>query len=181
MKKKKEPDFPELRIGMCCLCGDYTDKSRTTMLNGLEVCPDCLEALRGGWLYLPAMLGLCCGLRAGEVCGLRWSDVDLDAGSLVIRHSVDSSVPGKPVLKSTKTGRLAKIGLPEEVKNELRLAHIARCGEWVVCEDAKCVQIATARRRAKGQDVEVSPGGSSLILSFCPGGSRSGPGSWASV
>jgi integrase len=26
------------------------------------------------------VLAACCGMRRGEVCGLRWSDVDLDGG-----------------------------------------------------------------------------------------------------
>jgi integrase len=28
------------------------------------------------------------GLRRGEACGLRWSDVDLDAGTLTVRHTI---------------------------------------------------------------------------------------------
>ena len=34
------------------------------------------------------LLALQCGLRIGEVCALKWTDVDLDAGTLHIRHTV---------------------------------------------------------------------------------------------
>jgi integrase len=30
------------------------------------------------------------GLRRGEACGLRWTDVDLEKGSLVVRHTLDT-------------------------------------------------------------------------------------------
>ena len=36
------------------------------------------------------------GLRRGELCGLRWVDLDLDARTVSVRHTV-ISVSGKPV------------------------------------------------------------------------------------
>src|SRR5262245_8342513 len=36
------------------------------------------------------------GLRRGELCGLKWSDVDLDGRSLVVRHTL-TSVEHRPV------------------------------------------------------------------------------------
>jgi integrase len=41
------------------------------------------DRLYAGWLLL-----LCRGLRRGEMAGLRWSDVDLDAGRLAIRQTL---------------------------------------------------------------------------------------------
>ena len=44
------------------------------------------------------------GLRRGEVCGLRWEDIDLDAGTLTVlvtRPVVD----GKPIIKPPKSRR----------------------------------------------------------------------------
>ncbi|HXY45876.1 MAG TPA: site-specific integrase [Acidimicrobiales bacterium] len=42
------------------------------------------------------------GCRRGEVCALHWEDVDLDAGSILIRRSV-AIVPGGAVERGTKT------------------------------------------------------------------------------
>lgn len=44
---------------------------------------------RHGDLRVPLLLTVSLGLRASEVTGLRWRDVDLDAGRLHIRHQVD--------------------------------------------------------------------------------------------
>ena len=41
-----------------------------------------LEALRGRPFYLIASLALATGMRRNEILGLRWRDVDLDAGRL---------------------------------------------------------------------------------------------------
>ncbi len=46
------------------------------------------------------------GLRRGELCGLRWVDVDLDARTVSVRHTV-ISVCGKPVHGDVKTSRVA--------------------------------------------------------------------------
>jgi integrase len=54
----------------------------------------------GPLFHLAAMTGL----RRGELCGLRWSDVDLHAGSLVVRRSV-TTVAGRPVAGAPKTAR----------------------------------------------------------------------------
>jgi integrase len=41
-----------------------------------------IRAVSGTDLFVPVMLGLTCGLRSGEICGLRWPDIDLEAGIL---------------------------------------------------------------------------------------------------
>ena len=48
-----------------------------------------LEHLRGKPLYLLASLALGTGLRRNEMLGLRWGDVDLDAGRLTIEQSLE--------------------------------------------------------------------------------------------
>lgn len=45
---------------------------------------------------------VCCGLRAGEVCGLRRSDLNLEAGTLQIVQQV-VSVDGRPMVSTPKT------------------------------------------------------------------------------
>ncbi|MBM4489716.1 tyrosine-type recombinase/integrase [Rhodococcus hoagii] len=88
------------------------------------------------------------GLRRGEVCGLRWSDVDLEAGSITIannRVSVNGSVvegdpktdrsartlPLTPALKkSLKTAR------KRQAKERLALGEAYGPGTYVVCDEA---------------------------------------------
>jgi len=56
------------------------------------------------------LLAALTGMRRGELCGLRWSDVDLAAGWLEVRRSV-VAVPGGLAVKSTKTGEGRRISL----------------------------------------------------------------------
>jgi integrase len=80
-----------------------------------HVAGDRLEAL-----YVTA-IGL--GLRQGELLGLRWSDVDLEAGMLTIRHTLQR---GTRTLAEPKTERARRtLQLPSEVTAALR-AHRKR-------------------------------------------------------
>jgi integrase len=77
---------------------------------------------RHGALYLTA-LGT--GLRQGELLGLRWADVDLDAGRLRVRHTL-ANVKGELTLLQPKTDRSRRnVMLPNAVVTELR-AHRTR-------------------------------------------------------
>jgi integrase len=67
------------------------------------------------------------GCRRGEVCGLHWEDVDLDAGSVFIRRAV-VSVPGGPIERGTKTGDVRRIAIGPRTTELLR-AHLDRCRE----------------------------------------------------
>ena len=55
-----------------------------------------LHHLRGGPLYLPALVSAYTGLRRGEICGLRWKDLDLDKGTLHVCQQVQN-IGGKLV------------------------------------------------------------------------------------
>ena len=59
------------------------------------------------------------GARRGEVCALRWTDVDLDKRTLVIRHSIAKSGNGV-VQKDTKTHASRRIALDESTVAILR-------------------------------------------------------------
>src|SRR5262249_48290453 len=79
-----------------------------------------LERLRGTPLYLLASLGLATGMRRNEMLGLRWRDVDLDAGRATIEQSLEQC-GGVIRMKGPKTeaGRRT-ISLPPHICDELR-------------------------------------------------------------
>jgi integrase len=58
------------------------------------------------------------GARRGEVCGLRWSDVDETASTVTIRRSV-ASVAGGTVVKETKTHAARRIAVDPETMEAL--------------------------------------------------------------
>jgi integrase len=51
------------------------------------------------------------GARRGELCGLRWGDIDVEAGELLIERSVVTGEDGRLVVKSTKTHAARRIAL----------------------------------------------------------------------
>jgi integrase len=53
-----------------------------------------LDAARGIRLALPVLLAVTTGLRRGELVGLRWQDVDLEAGKLAVRQSLELTKAG---------------------------------------------------------------------------------------
>lgn len=82
--------------------------------------PTMLAALQGRMMYPIAVVALGTGMRRGELCGLRWQDVDLDAGSLRVEQSLEQTRGGlrfKPP-KSTRSRRT--ITLSPVVVAELR-------------------------------------------------------------
>jgi integrase len=68
-------------------------------------------------LYITAVAT---GLRQGELLGLRWEDVDLDEGQIVVRRALQR-VDGKPTFVETKTSRSRRtVGLPTVAREALR-------------------------------------------------------------
>jgi integrase len=88
------------------------------------------------------------GLRRGELCGLRWSDVDLSAGTITVTHN-RVSVNGQPIESQPKTDRSARtLPLTPALTTALRRALATQKterialgpdygpGEHVVCDQA---------------------------------------------
>ena len=67
------------------------------------------------------------GMRLGELMALRWSDIDMNAGRVVVRRSVYLGVIDTP-----KGGRSREIPLSDQVLDVLKT--LKRRGEYVFCQ-----------------------------------------------
>jgi integrase len=84
-----------------------------------------LEAIRGHRLEALFTVAVVTGLRQGELLGLRWSDVDLAAGTLTVRQALQR-VDGTLQAVETKTARSRRtVPLPVLALDALR-AHRTR-------------------------------------------------------
>jgi integrase len=86
-----------------------------------------IEAMRGTSLHIPALLAVMCGLRRGEICALRWRNVDLNAASLSVVESLEQTRTGLR-FKSPKSRKGRSVALSQTVVDELR-AHRTRRAE----------------------------------------------------
>lgn len=67
-----------------------------------------VAAARNDRLGSMAVLALATGMRMGEVLGLRWCDVDLDAGVLRVTYALQR-INGKLTLVQPKTERSRRV------------------------------------------------------------------------
>jgi integrase len=72
-----------------------------------------LEAVSGQKYEALYVLSLTCGLRMGESLGLKWSDIDLDAGTLRVNRQLqrmrrDGDKSGTLVFRSPRTPAAAQ-------------------------------------------------------------------------
>ncbi|HEX9323363.1 MAG TPA: site-specific integrase [Xanthobacteraceae bacterium] len=63
------------------------------------------EGLRGSFLYPVVVLAIGTGMRRGELCALRWQDVDLEGGKLEVRRSLEETTAGGLRFKEPKSAR----------------------------------------------------------------------------
>jgi integrase len=62
-----------------------------------------LEAIHQDRLEALYVLAVTAGLRQGELLGLKWKDLDLDAGTLQVRRTLSGSKNGAPIFGLPKT------------------------------------------------------------------------------
>ncbi|MDZ4684444.1 MAG: tyrosine-type recombinase/integrase [Planctomycetaceae bacterium] len=85
-----------------------------------EQCEDLLKAAAGHRLEAVFVLAITTGLRAGELFGLQWDDVDLDHGTLTVRHSLEE-INNHTRLKPPKSkAGLRMVRLPQMAIDSLR-------------------------------------------------------------
>ena len=73
-----------------------------------------LEVAEPEWFVL-LLIALRTGLRVGELLALKWEDVDLKVGRLVVRRTLWNGQEGSP-----KSGRAREVPLGDEVLRELQ-------------------------------------------------------------
>ena len=86
------------------------------------------------------MLAALTGMRRGELCALRWTDLDLTLGIVGVSRSV-VVVPGGLAEKSTKTDRARKVAL-DAVGIALLTEYRAQVDEWAKEAGAKLAKDA---------------------------------------
>jgi integrase len=98
-----------------------------------------LSAVRGGRMRALYLLAVTTGMRQGELLGLRWADVDLEAGTPSVRRTL-SMTKDSPTFTAPKTAKSRRsIGLINAASEALRghlkrqLAEIEAMGDE--CED----------------------------------------------
>jgi integrase len=84
-----------------------------------------IEALRDTPLFVPTLLAVLCGLRRGEICALRWRNVDLANGQLSVVQSLEQTKAGLR-FKSPKSGKGRTVALSATVVEELRAHRVRR-------------------------------------------------------
>ena len=98
-----------------------------------------VKAAEGEWRTM-IVVALRTGMRHGELIGLRWEDVDLVAGRIVVRQNVVYGKIGTP-----KSGKPREIPLGDEVKAALK-AHRHLRGPLVFCDMAGNLLTTTLTR-----------------------------------
>lgn len=88
-----------------------------------------LDAARNSLLYVPVLVAVTTGVRRGELLGLRWSDIDLNAGTLTVNQSLER-IRGKVAFKPPKTTTSRRtITLPATTIEALRQHYTAQLEE----------------------------------------------------
>ncbi len=92
---------------------------------------DAIERLLHSRLRIAARVAVATGARRGELVGLRWSDVDFDAGSVGFHGAIAVAGDGSMVRKSTKGGRPKVMAVDVETMAALRAWRTIMVEEWL--------------------------------------------------
>ena len=89
-----------------------------------------IEAVRGTPIQMPTLLAVLCGLRRGEICALRWRNVDLVAGQMSVVESLEQTKAGLR-FKSPKNGKGRTVALSATMIEELRAHRTQRAQDML--------------------------------------------------
>jgi integrase len=93
-----------------------------------------IELVRDTPIFIPVLLTVFCGLRRGEICALRWRDIDLAAGQMSVARSVEQTKGGKSKglrFKSPKSGKGRTVAIPSTAIDELRAYRAKRAQDFL--------------------------------------------------
>jgi integrase len=86
-----------------------------------------LRAVRDDKLEALYVLGIHTGLRSGELLGLRWDDLDLQAGTLQVKRTVfNGQIEAPKTVKGRRSIKLTQTSIRALQKHQ-------KVGEWVFC------------------------------------------------
>jgi integrase len=89
-----------------------------------------LDAANGDKLEALYVLAITTGMRQGELLGLRWKDVDLDAGTLTVNRSVyDGEINPPKTEAGNRTIKLSKLAIAALKQHRINAAKV-RISEW---------------------------------------------------
>ena len=87
-----------------------------------------IEKLRPTRMFIPALLGVLCGLRRGEIAALRWRNVDFSSGNVSVVASAEQTKAGIRY-KETKSGKGRNVRLSDTVLQELKAWRVKQAQE----------------------------------------------------
>jgi integrase len=89
-----------------------------------------LDAARGDRLEAFYSVAIACGLRRGEALALRWSDVDLDAGTVRVARTLSRTAAEGLTFTEPKTARSRRtVPLPAPCVEQLRAHRVRQAAE----------------------------------------------------
>jgi len=96
-----------------------------------EQVKELLEAARGDRFECLYVLAVTCGLRRGELLGLKYEDIDLKRGTLQVRRSVSNGKVNLPkTSKSRRSIKLSRTAIEALKRHKMRQTVLS---EWVFC------------------------------------------------
>lgn len=85
-----------------------------------------LQVVQGRAIQLPAMFAVLCGMRAGEICALRWSDIDLTRQVVCVQRAVEECTTGIRLKQPKSAKGIRSIPMPSELQSAL-VDHKSSC------------------------------------------------------
>ena len=112
---------------------DLVDPPRNRHFEIVTLSPDqaraFLAAAAGHRLEALYVLAVTTGMRQGELLGLRWRDVDVDAGALQIRGSMQATPEGLRIMEPKTAGSRRRVALSKQPIDALRRHRVAQAEE----------------------------------------------------
>lgn len=125
-----------------------TEKKNVGQVLSIEEVQQLVEYVHGTILEIPVMLAALCGLRRGEICALKWEDIDFEKGTLTVSKSMCRLESGEWMLKLPKSDTSAReIQIPSVViktlknrkiwtlENKVRYSNCYSNENFVVCNE----------------------------------------------